>query len=74
MGSSIISPTRDETLYLYHRAYVQFTCAIIEAGFMQDAREELQTNDRINEYHKEDEECNVEEGDHRHDNTVEHNL
>ena len=41
---------------------------------MQDAGEKLQTNDCINEYHKEDKECNVEEGDHGHDNTVEHNL
>ena len=50
------------------------TCAIIEAGFMEDTRKQLETNDCINKYHKEDQECNVEERDHCHYNTVEHNL
>ena len=50
------------------------TCAIIETGFMENARKQLETNDCINEDHKEDQECDVEERYHCHDNTVEHNL
>ncbi len=41
---------------------------------MENARKQLETNDCINEDHKEDQECDVEERYHCHDNTVEHNL
>lgn len=64
----------NENFHSHFLASFYFTCSIVEAGLMQDAGEKLQTNDCINEYHKEDKECYVEEGDHGHDNTVEHNL
>ena len=63
-----------KSLKIVKRRRMIATCAIIEAGFMEDTRKQLETNDCINKYHKEDQECNVEERDHCHYNTVEHNL
>ena len=41
---------------------------------MKDAREEFQPNDGVDEDDKDDEESNVQERDHCHDDTVQHYL
>ena len=46
----------------------------VEAGLMEDAGEELQTDDGVDENDKDDEESNVEERDHGHDYTIENDL
>ena len=54
--------------------HCKFTCAIIEACFVKDAREELQPDDGVDEDDEDDEESDVQEGDHGHDDTVQHYL
>ena len=41
---------------------------------MEDSWEEFKTDDGVDEYDKDDKEGNVEQGNHRHDDTVQDNL
>ena len=41
---------------------------------MEDAREQLEADDGVDDHHEEHEQCDVEEGDHGHQDTVQHNL
>ena len=50
------------------------TCFIIKASFVKNPREKLETNDGVDEDDKHDEEGDVKEGNHCHDDTVEHHL
>ena len=47
---------------------------VVEAGFMEDAREELQADNGIDKNDKNDEECNVKERNHCHNYTIKNNL
>lgn len=54
--------------------YSTLTCSIGEASLMKFAREKLQTNDGVDEDHKYDEEGDVKQRNHRHNDTIQHNL
>ena len=43
------------------------TCDVVVAGFVQNAREELEADDGVNDDHEDDQERDVEQGDHRHE-------
>ena len=43
------------------------TCDVVVAGFVQNAREELEPDDGVNDDHEDDQERDVEQGDHRHE-------
>ena len=47
---------------------------VIETGLVQNAGEELQPNDCVDYHHEQHEEHYVGEGDHGHEDTVQHNL
>ena len=51
-----------------------FTCFIVIAGFVEDAREELKADDGVDDDDEDDEEGDVEEGDHGHEDGVEDDL
>ena len=50
------------------------TGGVIETGLVQNAGEELQPNDCVDYHHEQHEEHYVGEGDHGHEDTVQHNL
>ena len=50
------------------------TCDYIEAGFMENAREHFETNDGVNYNDKKNEESDMKERNHRHQNSVNDNL
>ena len=50
------------------------TCVVVEARLVQQAREELEPNDCVDDYDKHDEQGNVQQGDHGHQDGVKHNL
>ena len=43
------------------------TCDVVVAGFVQNAREELEADDGVDDDHEDDQERDVEQGDHRHE-------
>ena len=50
------------------------TCDYIEAGFMENAREHFETNDGVYYNDKKNEESDMKERNHRHQNSVNDNL
>lgn len=52
----------------------RLTSVICKASFMQDSREELESYDCVNDHDKNNEERYVKEGDHGHEDRIEHNL
>ncbi len=53
---------------------VFLTSDLIEAGLVEDAGEELQTDDGVDDDDKHDQQHDVEEGNEGHQDGVEHNL
>ena len=47
---------------------------VVEAGFVEDAGEELQADDGVDKNDKNDEECNVKERNHCHNYTIKNDL
>ena len=50
------------------------TCDLVEAGLVEDAREELEADDGVDDDDKHDEQHDVEEGDESHQDGIQHNL
>ena len=50
------------------------TCYVVEASSVEYPREHFEPNDGINNNDKEDEESNVKQRNHRHQNSVYDNL
>ena len=52
----------------------KLTGNIVKTSFVKNPREQLQANDGVDENDKDDQEGDVEQGDHGHDDTVQDNL
>ena len=50
------------------------TCDFIEAGLVEDAGEELQPDDGVDDDDEHDQQHDVEQGDQRHQDGIQHNL
>ena len=59
---------------MVERCQTKLTRNIVKASFVQNSREQLEANDCVDEDDKDDQEGDVEQGDHGHDDTVQDNL
>ena len=50
------------------------TCNVVKADPVEDAGEEFEADDGVDDHDEQDEEGDVEEGDHGHQDTVQYNL
>ena len=58
----------------WYGVFHHLICVVVEAGFVEDAREELEANNGIDKNDKNDEECNVKERNHCHNYTIKNDL
>ena len=67
LGTLVGSSTRNGVFH-------HLICVVVEAGFVQNAREELEADDGIDKNDKNDEERNVKERNHCHNYTIKNDL
>ena len=62
-----LSTKNRKLIYVCQQEKYVITCDVVVAGFVQNAREELEADDGVDDDHEDDQERDVEQGDHRHE-------